>query len=258
MGLARDIWYEFDRYLDIEGDSDSTFFVLPFKDRPGETASGPAPRIRASGYGAMDIAERLHKLVFAGREIGLHGIDAWIDTAKGQEELAEITNITGTKNIGVRMHWLYFNESSPTVLERAGFSYDSTVGYNETVGYRAGTTQVYKLLQANNLLELPLHVMDTALFYPDYLNLSFDEADQRVGAIINNAIQFGGGITFNWHDRSIAPERLWGEFYARLIDHLKMKEAWCAAQEACCRFEERRSVLISWRALSSLGNATSP
>ena len=46
------------------------------------------------------------------------------------------------------------------------------MGYNETVGYRAGTTQAYKPLEASRLLELPLHVMDTALFYPAYLGLS--------------------------------------------------------------------------------------
>jgi hypothetical protein len=106
LGLAKDFWYEFDRYLAIERDVDSTFFVLPFKNKPGRLASGLAPRIRASGYGAADIAERLQTFVSAGREIGLHGIDAWIDSAKGQEEMAQITNITGVPNIGVRMHWL--------------------------------------------------------------------------------------------------------------------------------------------------------
>ena len=243
LGLAKDFWYEFDRYLEIERDLDSTFFVLPFKNEPGKTASGLAPQIRASGYGAADIAERLQTFVSAGREIGLHGIDAWIDTVKGQEEKEQITNITGVKNIGVRMHWLYFNESSPVALERAGFTYDSTVGYNETVGYRAGTAQVYKPLQAHHLLELPLHVMDTALFYPGYLNLSFEEADKQVGAIINSAIQFGGAITFNWHDRSIAPERLWGEFYVRLISELKVKGAWCTgAGRVVAWFQKRRSV----------------
>ena len=156
LGLAKDFWYEFDRYLAIEKDVDSTFFVLPFKDKPGKTASGPAPRIRASGYGAADIAERLQTFVSAGREIGLHGIDAWIDIAKGQEEMAEITNITGAKNIGVRMHWLYFDDHSPLALEKAGFSYDSTVGYNQTIGYRAGTAQVYKPLQAHQSARTPL------------------------------------------------------------------------------------------------------
>jgi hypothetical protein len=243
LGLAKDMWSEFDRYLAIEKGLDSTFFVLPFKNTPGRTVSGAAPRIRASKYGAADIADRLQTFVSVGREIGLHGIDAWIDDAKGQEEMAQITNITGGKNIGVRMHWLYFDENSPAALERAGFSYDSTVGYNETIGYRSGTTQVYKPLQAHYLLELPLHVMDTALFSPGCLNLSFKEANKQVGVVIENAVQFGGAVTVNWHDRSIAPERLWGEFYARLIDRLKMKGAWCAsAGHTVAWFQKRRSV----------------
>ncbi|MEO7863198.1 MAG: hypothetical protein ABIU05_22725, partial [Nitrospirales bacterium] len=243
LGLAKDFWYEFDRYLNIEKDLDSTFFVLPFKDRPGQTTSGPAPRIRQSGYGAADIAVLLQTLVSSGREIGLHGIDAWIDSAKGQEEMAQITNITGAKNIGVRMHWLYFDDNSPLALEKAGFSYDSTVGYNQTVGYRAGTAQVYKPLQTTSLLELPLHVMDTALFYPDYLNLTFEEADRRIGDIVDNARQFGGAVTFNWHDRSIAPERLWGDFYSNLISSLKQKGAWCSsAGSVVSWFQQRRSV----------------
>ena len=85
--------------------------------------------------------------------------------------------------------------------------------------------------------------MDTALFYAGYLNLSFGEARKRVGDIIHNAIRFGGAITFNWHDRSIAPERLWGEFYAQLIDELKVKGAWCASAGcAVSWFQQRRSV----------------
>ena len=68
--------------------------------------------------------------------------------ARGREELAEICRITGAADIGVRMHWLYAGEKSPAILEQAGFAYDSTSGYNETVGYRAGTTQVFKPLDA--------------------------------------------------------------------------------------------------------------
>jgi hypothetical protein len=245
LGLAKDFWYEFDRYLAIEKDVDSTFFVLPFKNKPGRLTAGPAPRIRASGYGAADIAERLQAFVSAGREIGLHGIDAWIDSVKGQEEMAQITNITGVQNIGVRMHWLYFDDQSPLALEKAGFSYDSTVGYNQTIGYRAGTAQVYKPIQAHHLLELPLHVMDTALFYPDYLNLTFEEAERRIDDIVDCARQFGGAVTFNWHDRSIAPERLWGEFYAGLICGLKQKGAWCSsAGSVVSWFQHRRSVVF--------------
>ena len=58
--------------------------------------------------------------------------------------------------------------------------YDSTIGYNETVGYRAGTSQAYKPLQSTRLIELPLHIMDTALFFPAHLDLSTREASKLV------------------------------------------------------------------------------
>jgi hypothetical protein len=200
--------------------------------------------MRSSTYGARDIADRLGSLAASGQEVGLHGIDAWIDSTRGQKELEEIAEITGATDIGVRMHWLYFDEQSPATLEKAGFSYDSTVGYNETIGYRAGTTQVFKPLTVQRLLELPLHIMDTALFYPIHLNLSFPDAQRLIdNVMIDGACQFGGVVTLNWHDRSRAPERLWGEFYADLIRTFKLKGAWCAtARDTVSWFRSRRSV----------------
>ena len=73
-----------------------------------------------------------------------------VTASKGRFEREAIQTMTGEPEVGVRMHWLYFNEESPVLLERAGFSYDSTVGYNETVGYRAGTTQVFRPLNADS------------------------------------------------------------------------------------------------------------
>lgn len=245
LGQAKDFWLGFDRYTNLEGGAGSTFFVIPFEGRPGQKGSGQAPSLRASGYGAADLASQIRRLVSAGCEVGLHGIDAWRDSSKGHEELEEIRQITGTQEIGVRMHWLYFDEQSPVTLERAGADYDSTIGYNETVGYRSGTTQVYKPLQTTRLLELPLHVMDTALFFPGYLDCSSAQAKVEVGKIIDNAIQFGGCVTVNWHDRSIAPERLWGDFYVDLVKELRNKGAWFpTATQTVSWFRNRRSAVF--------------
>lgn len=245
LGLAKDFWSEFDRYLEIEKGLCSTFFVIPFKNCPGQSAAGQAPRIRASSYAARDIADHLRRFVLAGCEVGLHGINAWLDCSKGREELDEIARITGIQSIGVRMHWLYFDEHSPLALEKAGFSYDTTMGYNGTVGYRAGTSQAFKPLQATRLLELPLHVMDTALFFSSYLNLSPKEAGKLISAIIENAHQFGGVVTVNWHDRSIAPERLWDRCYIDLLSALKSRRPWFAtASQAVSWFRKRRSAVF--------------
>ena len=243
LGLANDFWREFDdRYLELEKSLHSTFFVIPFSGQPGRKSDGPAPAMRAARYGVQDIADAIRKLTAAGCEVGLHGIDAWLDSSKGRQELQEIRNLTPASEIGVRMHWLYFDPQSPSVLEQAGAAYDSTVGYNETVGYRAGTTQVYKPLKVTRLLELPLHVMDTALFYPSHLALSPRQAKSLLDPMLENVVRFGGTLTINWHDRSLAPERLWGEFYRDLIRDLQGRGAWFAtAGQATSWFRNRRA-----------------
>jgi len=246
LGFANDFWSNFhERYLQLEEGLHSTFFIIPFKNRPGRKSDGPAPGFRAAGYGARDIADTVGKMMGAGCEVGLHGIDAWLDSSRGREELEEIRSLTGNPEIGVRMHWLYYDQKSPVALEQAGAVYDSTVGYNETVGYRAGTTQVYKPIQVDRLLELPMHVMDTALFYPDYLGLSPQQAKTVLGRMVDNAVESGGCMTINWHDRSLAPERLWYATYRDLIQDLKSRGAWFAtAGQAVSWFRKRRSVVF--------------
>src|SRR5439155_25937613 len=117
----------------------------------------------------------------------------------------------------VRMHWLYFSEDSPRILEEAGFSYDSSFGYNNTVGFRAGTSQAFCPLTAQSLLELPLTIQDTAMFYPAHLNLHEAEALDSCRRLIESASRFGGALTVNWHTRSLSPERLWGDVCRRLL-----------------------------------------
>jgi hypothetical protein len=85
--------------------------------------------------------------------------------------------------------------------------------------------------------------MDTALFYPGRLNLSPQEAWEKLTPILASAARYGGVLTINWHDRSIAPERLWGDFYIRLLDWLENRGSWFStATQAVCWFQRRRKV----------------
>jgi hypothetical protein len=246
LGLAKDFWREFDdQYLELEKGLCSTFFVIPFKNHPGKNSHGPAPKSRAARYGAADIADTIRKLMIAGSEVGLHGIDAWLDSARCRAELEEIRRLTGVSEVGVRMHWLCYDQQSPVALEKGEAAYDSSIGYNETVGYRAGTTQAYKPLPAARLLELPLHVMDTSLFYPVHLGLSPQQASTLLSKLVANAVHLGGCLTINWHDRSVFPERMWGGCYRDLIEDLKSRGAWFAtAGQAVSWFRKRRSVVF--------------
>ena len=240
--LAKDFWNQLDRYLALEKDLASTFFVIPTKGDAGVDSEGRTNGKRAARYSLTDIADDLQKLLAANREIAVHGIDAWRDSAKGRDERERIQQVTGASDeIGVRMHWLYFGAQTAMLLEKAGFDYDSTIGYNETIGYRAGTSQVFKHPNVDNLLELPLHIMDTALFYPSYMNLSDDRARDAMLPLIENVTRFGGVLTINWHDRSLGPERLWGNFYVTLLNNLRARKPWFAtAAQTVSWFRNRR------------------
>ena len=245
-GLVNDFWDQVNEYLKLEKELASTFFIIPIKHDPGFDPHGRANSRRAVSYDVTDVADDLEKLQSPNREVGVHGVDAWRDVTKGRIERERIQAITGQRHLGVRMHWLYFDLQTPVALEKAGFVYDSTVGYNETIGYRAGTTQVFKPLNADRLLELPLHIMDTALFYPAYMNLSDEQASAAMRPLIGNASRFGGVLTTNWHDRSLAPERLWSQPYRQLLHELKDSDPWFATgSDAVSWFRKRRGASIN-------------
>jgi hypothetical protein len=243
LGLASDPWRGFDRYLQLESAPCSTFFVIPKKGDAGKQRIGRAPAMRAAGYSLDEIQPELKRITSSGGEVALHGLDSWLDAADGQAEQDILSQANVKASRGVRMHWLFFDEHSCKALDQAGFSYDSTFGYNETVGFRAGTAQAYKPPGVAALIELPLHVMDTALFYPGYLNLPEDKARKLIWQVLDNVELFGGALMINWHDRSIAPERLWDDFYLMLVNELKLRRVWLpTASCAASWFRKRRSV----------------
>src|SRR5437879_6062852 len=86
IGLAKDFWNQLDQYLALEKDLASTFFVIPTKGDAGVDRDGRTNGKRAARYSLTDIADDLQKLLAANREIAVHGIDAWRDSAKGRDE----------------------------------------------------------------------------------------------------------------------------------------------------------------------------
>jgi hypothetical protein len=245
-GVADDFWDPFADYARGDRGHASTFFLVPFKNQTSARSDGLVERRRAVAYEAREIARDVRAAAGPQTEFAVHGIDAWRDVNAGKAELAAVTAVSGTDEAGVRMHWLYYDERSPQHLEAAGFSYDSTWGYNDAVGFRAGTMQPFQLPGTNGLLELPLAIMDTAMLYPGRMALSTDEANARGSAVVAHARRFGGALVVNWHDRSLAPERQWGDCYGRLLDEIESTPVWFAtASDAAAWFRWRRSIRFS-------------
>ncbi len=243
LGLARDFWAPFPWLLEVEKGLPATYYLVPFKRRPGRKVRSPNPARRATAYDVTDMPEWVQRLRQAGNEIGVHGIDAWHEVPAGREERARVESVTGVPVAGIRMHWLEFDAQSYGVLEEAGYAYDTTMGYNETVGYRHGTGQVFRPPGARELLEMPMHIQDGALFYPTRLRLTDGAARERCAALASHAARDGAVLTVLWHDRSHAPDRNWGGFYRELVETLKRTGAWFATGSQVVRwFRERRAL----------------
>jgi hypothetical protein len=245
LGLCKDFWMQFEQYRRIEEPHRSTFFLIPFRDRPGKEVPGRHPERRALRYDVTDIRQEASKMQTDGWEFGLHGIDAWRDALGARQEKERISSAMNRPDMGIRMHWLCNDERSVTILDEAGFEYDSTSGYNGTIGFKAGTSQVFRPLQVNHLLEIPLHIQDVSLFYPDCLGLDEPTAWKRCMILLEHQKTAGGVVTLLWHMRSPAPERLWGGFYQRLLDECSSAGAWFGtARETADWFRERRQMRL--------------
>jgi hypothetical protein len=249
--LANDPWNLFNRWMEIETSMDarSTFFFVPFKNNAGRM-SHP---YRAVQY-ELD-QPFIDMLIAGGWEAGVHGIDNWIDADKGTKELYAISK----KNAGNRTHWLLFNQNSWYLLDRAGYSYDSTFGYNDDIGFRAGTLQVYQPQGVSNILEIPMHIQDIALFGKQCwapsdkgwvktrcLNLSEPVAIERCNRIFDYAKKYGGVVTILWHYENLTPPRDWSKAYLSLLMRAKHDKAWITtASNIVGWFQARRNTKIS-------------
>jgi hypothetical protein len=243
MGLVKDFWNQVDGYIQIENGLKSTFFLIPFKNKIGQNVDHRNNKKRKVKYDITDIQQSVDKIIASGKEVGVHGIDSWIDVEKGMSELNRVKDSTRQKKLGIRMHWLLFNNESWKKLEDEGYHYDSSFGYNTTVGYRAGTGQVYKPIGREYIYELPLHIQDTTLLLGSRMNLSKINAVNVCVKFMDEAEIHGGVITILWHMRSLAPERLWDDVYASLLKIFDQRKAWItSASEVIGWFDARRSV----------------
>jgi hypothetical protein len=268
LGIGNDPWALFGRWKTFEDQLGvrSTFFFVPTKDNPGLRAHP----YRAVGYDIK--TDVLRDLNQEGWETGVHGIDNWTDAGCGKEERDSLGPVN--EHPGNRTHWLLFDQNSWKVLDDAGYSYDTTFGYNDDAGFRAGTTQVYRPRGVKTLLELPLHIQDLGLFgkfcwaptdngWVKTPCLHLDEHAARVccDRIFDYARVYGGAVTLLWHYENLTPPRDWSGLYADLVKRAQADGAWVTTGGDVVEwFTSRRLVRITCKSegplltISTLGN----
>ncbi|WP_281194370.1 polysaccharide deacetylase family protein [Halorubrum sp. F4] len=231
-----DPYHSLDQWLDAERTigAKSTFFILPTPLPPYHSTD---PEYRFSDSILFEgrkqtVAKTIRQIDNLGWEIGLH--PTWYsfdDVDKLQQEKSELEDIVGSEVESVRSHCLHYDiRQTPRVQEAVGFKYDSTLGFNRNIGFRFGTSYPWKLydLQSNNstnIVEIPLHVQDTALFRPKGLDLAPDDAIKYVKELTNRVRNVGGVLTLSWHPSKI-DKNGWLDSYRQILSFLNDQNAW--------------------------------
>lgn len=144
-------------------------------------------------------------------ELGVHpGYDTFRSPEKLRKEVTKIRELIGVQPMGGRQDYLRWAPESWLDWENCGLAYDSTVGYADQIGFRAGTCVPYrpwqfKLNREARLLEVPLLIMDCTLTW--YMRLTPEQIVSAVSDFIARCRAVGGTFTLLWHnDTMIDPE----------------------------------------------------
>lgn len=183
-----------------------------------------------SGYDLTmkPVYEVVCRLKSEGLELGVHpGYYTFNDPRRLSDEVEHICKVIGETTVGGRQHFLRWHPRTWLDWEKCGLAYDSTVGFSDHIGFRAGTCVPYRpwSLELNreiNLLEIPLLAMDVTLVY--YMCLT---SEQSVALLLQCAERckiVGGVFTLLWHNRSLLDPN-YGHTYQTVLSALNCSPA---------------------------------
>lgn len=232
---GRDPFHRYEKWLEIEDEYDarSTFFVLPEKTEKPHVSD---PEYRYGDRVVFDdetctVAEMVAEIDLRGWEIGLH--PSWYsydDAGTLQEQKDALEDVVAGEVESVRQHYLHYDpRSTPRAHHDAGFSYDSTLGFNRNVGFRRGSSYPWRKHDIEDgdeldVLEVPLVVQDTAVFRDRGLGLGVEQALEYISLLAGKVRETGGVLTLSWHPSAVADARF--EAYRRALEILDDMGAW--------------------------------
>ena len=226
----------YEKWLEIEKDfgAKSTFFFLP--QRYGKCHK------TNKGYRYSDavifcgkrctVAGMMREMDRKGWEIGLHSSWYSFDDAnelKYQKE--QIEEVLGHTISSIRQHYLHYNMlKTPLAHFEAGFKYDSTLGFNDNIGFRFGTCYPWNLYDLENekeldILEIPLIIQDGAIIKK--MGLDEQTALTYAKEIIRKVEEVSGVLTLLWHPDLIMTPKYFN-IYKRILEYLSLKKPWFA------------------------------
>ena len=227
--VGRPYW-GFDVIRDIETGAGvrSTFFML--HEGP-EAKRGVRNRVLAWGLADFEdpeLSSTVRALARERWEIGLHAsLASTVRPERIVTEKSKLEAIVGDRVDGVRQHHLRLGLPDRwDQFAGAGFAYDTSFGFQHTWGFRAGTAFPIPLAGSKDVLQLcevPLHMMDSTLAFPQN---AWAECTRALDAVQS----VGGVLTVLFHQRYFDSHNYPGyaDLFERLVAEAQSRRAWIA------------------------------
>jgi hypothetical protein len=196
---------------------------------------------RDPDYELYELQDHIRFRADSAFEIALHGsFRSVLEHSDLAREARAVDQLLGRAPRGSRQHWLRFESHSKLAqtIHAAGFAYDSSIGFPDAPGFRAGASFAYPPYdfsneRACNFLELPLVLMDGSV--ERAARDSRDSPASIAGQILQTSRDWGwGGIAIDWHnpiEPIQVPQQINDVFWNSLNERSRHREVWTSADE---------------------------
>lgn len=242
----------------------STLFYLPGNIGPWHPfdCTYELSDIVPFGGSRMSVGQVMHEVAQSGWEVGLHGTyysATSEEVLRMQKEMCE--RASGESIVSVRQHTLQYDlKSTPLNQTRAGLSVDSTQGFNDMIGFRAGTSFPYLCWDWQSgttlpLLEIPLHIQDGPLMRN---SPTVDDAIASCISMMRAVEQVNGCLVILWHPMWLAADAGLAVFET-VLQEAKNRQAWgCSVRELAAWWLTRSNGILNGSEGRDSGLATWP
>ena len=219
--------------FNFENKVKSTFFILPKNNKAGKIKNADYPL--SNTY----IQKSLKKIIENKNEIGVHGSYKTHDLSnKLNEDISKLKNTI----LGNRFHFLQFEiNKTPNALSNCNLKYDTTLGFQEHIGFRNNICTPFFLYdfvnkKTTSVIEIPLNVMDCTLEYDHYMGLNQEESLEEIKKLVNEIKKFNGNLCLNWHNTYFSDylKSDWKKLYTEIIELLRSENClFVTCKELC-------------------------
>ncbi|MCF7858841.1 MAG: hypothetical protein K9N07_05880 [Candidatus Cloacimonetes bacterium] len=200
--------------------SSSTFFILTKADFPDERRN----------YFDNEASFRQIKELLKGSSVNLFGSkEAGFQYHYLPAELDKLSEFSAN---GFRVRYLNLNyQSLFHTLENGKVKYDSSIGFDEHTGYRAGISYPFNPYNIKedrqfNILEIPIVALDSSLMKQN--ENKYYKAKKKIARLIKSAKHHKSHISVSWHTHHFDPVDFphWNKLYWKLLNFAKKNSAW--------------------------------